>query len=868
MLLERDAFLRELNVALADAASGQGCAVLVSGEAGIGKTTLLEHFAASVHTADGRTRVLWGACDALFTPRPLGPLLDMARQAPGTLRELRQTNIDRERLFVAVLDELSRALPRTVAIFEDVHWADEATLDLLKFLVRRIGRTNSVIVLSFRDDEVDAAHPLRRLLGDLPARTARRLTLPPLSESAVARLAAAAGRRLKDLHGVTGGNPFYVTEVLATEGGGIPASVRDAVLARTATLTPSTIALLDVVSVVPGRTERWLLERVLDESGAAVQECVRTGVLRVSREDVAFRHELARRAWEESLEPRHAADLHGRVLRALESYEGGTAMLSRLVHHADHAGDLRTVITLAPSAAREAAALGAHREAAAHYASALRYVDSTMPAERAALLDAWSYEVHLSGRNADALRAREEALALWRRIGDRCREGDDLRVLSRLAWFDGRRDDAAAYAADSIRVLEPLGPSHELAMAYSNRAQLHILAEERLLAPAWGDRAVEMAEQLDDPEALVHALTNSACLEPGSARQSQVRAARLAQEHGLHEHAMRAFTWLISDAIAESEYALAERYLPEAVAYAEDRDMDGFALYLRGWRARMRTEQGRLDEAQSEALDVLRRDDNAPVVRLPALIALATVYTRRGDPKASATLDEALTLALATGELQRIAPVANARAEAAWLRGDHDAVRTDVMLAYPLALDAGSRWDIGRLASWLNRADALGDVPAELPEPFALEIAGQWQEAARAWEQLGCPYEQALALAEGDESAQRDALDMLDRMGAAPAATLIRGEMLRRGVRAVPRGPRRSTQKNPAGLTNREMEVLSLLGEGLTNGEIGRRLFLSTRTVDHHVSSMLRKLGASSRARAAIIARDIMKVDASGAART
>src|SRR5690606_3361456 len=253
--------------------------------------------------------------------------------------------------------------------------------------------------------------------------------------------------------------------------------------------------------------------------------------------------------------------------------------------------DAATVLRLAPPAAREAAALGAHREAAAHFESALRYATDAGPAERAALLDAWSYEVHLSGRIAEAVHAREEALALWRQTGDRLREGDALRWLSRLAWFEGRREDAATCAAEAIRMLEPLGPGHELAMAYSTRAQLHILAEERQLSAEWSDRAVAMAEALNDPDALVHALTNAACLEPGSARESQARAVRLAQEHGLHEHALRACTWLISDAITEQDYPLAGGFLADAIEYAEARDIDAFSYYLRGWRARMYLEQ-------------------------------------------------------------------------------------------------------------------------------------------------------------------------------------------------------------------------------------------------------------------------------------
>jgi DNA-binding CsgD family transcriptional regulator/tetratricopeptide (TPR) repeat protein len=798
----------------------------------------------------------------------LGPLLDMARQAQGAMRELTRNGVDRERLFLGVLDELSRVSPSTLAVFEDLHWADEATLDLLKFLVRRIGTTHGLLVLTFRDDEVDAAHPLRRLLGDLPAGSTRRLKLPPLSESAVARLATAAGRRAGDLHSVTGGNPFYVTEVLATDGGGVPPSVRDAVLARAARLAPAAGAVLDVVSVVPGRTERWLLDSLHGEPARGVQEGVRAGILRATREAVAFRHELARRAWEDSHEPGYAAELHAQVLRALKTYDGSATMLPRLVHHADRAGDAATVLRLAPVAARDAAALGAHREAAAHYGSALQHADGSAPADRAALLDAWSYEVHLSGRIADAVRAREEALELWRRVGDRRRQGDALRSLSRLAWLEGRREAAAACAAEAIRMLEPLGPSHELAMAYSTRAQLHILAEERQLAPEWGDRAVSMAETLDDSEALIHALTNAACLDPGGSREQQVRAVRLAQQHGLHEHAMRAFTWLVSDAIIEQDYTLAAAYVAEAIEYAEARDMDAFAFYLRGWRSRMRAEQGQLKEAEADAADVVRHEDTSTVVRLPALTALGAVRTRLGDPAAQEILDEALELALATGELQRIAPVANARAEAAWLRGDMEGVRAEATRAYMLALHAQSPWDVGRLAAWLRRAGALDKPPADPPGPFAAELAGRWREAANAWHRLGCPYERALALAEGDEAAQRAALAILDELGARPAAAMVRNRLLRSGARGVPvvrRGPSRSTRANPAGLTNRQMDVLALLAEGHSNREIGRRLFLSTRTVDHHVSALLRKLNAGSRARAARLARD-MALDPTSAA--
>ena len=857
MFLERDSFLEGLNDARMNAAAGRGGVVLVSGEAGIGKTTLVEQFARRLEGCDDASQVLWGACDALFTPRPLGPLLDMSRRAQGPLRGIAEANGDRERLFSALLAELDRPVPQTIAVFEDVHWADEATLDLLKYVGRRIQQTSGLIVLTFRDDEVDANHPLRRVLGELTGEAVHRLELRPLSEAAVSRLARSAGREVRDLYELTGGNPFYVTEVLADEGTRIPASVRDAVLGRGARLGPAARAALDVISVVPTQTERWLLETLLGESVGAVEEGVRAGILRATRGAIGFRHELGRRAWEDSLEPARAAALHARVLRTLLDGDRERSSLPRLVHHATRSDDATATLRFAPAAAREAAALGAHREAAAHYEAALSYADAAEPAERAALLDAWSYEVHLGGRMTEAVQARQEALELWRRVGDRLREGDALRWLSRLTWFEGRREEAAACAAEAIRVLEPLGSSHELAMAYSTRAQLQILVEERGRAAEWGERAVAMAEALDDPEALVHALTNSACLEPGGARERQVRAVRLAQQHGFHEHALRAYTWLICDTIQERDYATASLFLEEALAYAGERDIDTFIYYLRGWRARMRAEQGRLAEAEADAADVLRREDASTVLRLPSLTALATVRVRRGDPGAKETLDEALALALSTEEFERIVPVADARAEAAWLGGDSERVRTEVMRAYPAAMRAERLWEVGRLASWLRRADVLHEEPPELPGPYAAEMVGRWREAAEGWERLGCPYERALALAEGDEKAQISALDILADIGALPAASRVRRRLRRRGVRGLARGPRRSTRENPAGLTNRQLEVLALLTEGLTNREIATRLFLSTRTVDHHVSAILRKLNADTRTKAAIVAREL-----------
>lgn len=266
-LLEREQYLSGLTLWLEAAVGGSGCIALVSGEAGIGKTSLLQEFSQRQRSA----RVLWGACDALFTPRPLAPLHDIARQTKGALLAALDSGATRDKIFGAALNELERGAASLV-VFEDVHWADEATLDLLKFLGRRIQRTRTMLALTYRDDEVNARHPLRFVIGDFPRTSAHRVPLPPLSQPAAAQLARQAGRPLKDLYGITGGNPLFVTEALAGAADSVPVTVRDAVLTRAMRLSAVARDIAELVSVIPGRTEVWLLERAgcLDEPASRV----------------------------------------------------------------------------------------------------------------------------------------------------------------------------------------------------------------------------------------------------------------------------------------------------------------------------------------------------------------------------------------------------------------------------------------------------------------------------------------------------------------------------------------------------------------------------------------------------------------------
>ncbi len=766
-LVERDEFLDTLERLLVAAVAGSGTTVVVSGEAGIGKTSLVEEFARSQR----HVRLLWGWCEALFTPRALGPLYDIAAQLGGPLEEALRNASSRETIFAALLEELGPGRPPAVLVLEDVHWADEATLDLLKFLGRRAPRLPLLVLVTSRDDEIGGRHPVRSILADLPRGAMRRLELQPLTEEGVAALARRAGRSGSGLHAATGGNPFYISEVLAASQPGIPATVRDAVLSRAARASAAAREACEVVSVVPGKTEPWLLDALLGRDAPGLEECLAARMLTSDPLGVSFRHELARRAVEESLAPSRRRALHVRVLAALEGAPAPVAP-ARLVHHAEAAGDSAAVLRLVPLAAAQASALGAHREAAAHYEAALRLAHELTPERRAELLEGRSYEEYLIDRVPRAMAAREEALGIWRRLGDRRREGAALRWVSRLHWTNGGRREAERHAAEAVAVLEPLGPTPELAIAYSNLAQLHMLAFERAGAETWGTRAIALAEQLGNREILIHALTNVGTadlgllsIEPAGGRLEQALA--LAQEAGYQEHIARCYACLVPSYVSAWKHERAERWLREGLAYTEARDLDFWATYLRSWRAQLRLDQGRWREAEREADELLGQTGISPVSRINALTVLGHIRARRGDPGVSPLLDEARSLAERTEELQRLGPVAVARAEASWLEGDLERTAAEARSTYRMSLEKDGEWLRGSLAVWMHRAGALTVAPANIPRQCALEIEGDASAAAEEWARLGCPFERAVVLATcRAPSAAEEARREFERLGA------------------------------------------------------------------------------------------------------
>jgi DNA-binding CsgD family transcriptional regulator len=852
-LLERSRQFAALGESLTTVlSSSRGRLVLVGGEAGVGKTALVSRFC---EEHDRSARILWSACDALFTPRPLGPLLDVAQVTGGELEELVQSGARPHEVSAALMGELRTRAP-TILVIEDLHWADEATLDVVKLLARRIEGVQVLILASYRDEELDRAHPLRIVLGEFASGQAvERLKLEPLSPAAVATLAEPHGVDPEELYRKTEGNPFFLTEVLAAGEGEIPDTVRDAVLAHAARLSLGAGMLLEAAAVVPPPVELSLLETLAADAFDRLEECLSSGMLTASPAGVAFRHELARLAVEESLAPNRKVALHRKALAALADPPSGAPELARLAHHAEAAGDAEAVLEFAPAAAAQAASLGAHREAAAQYARALRFADGQPLEARAELLKRRAFECYLTDQANEAVEAQKAAIEYYRRLGDRRSEGDTLRGLSDALWVRGRIAEAGQAGREAVALLEQLPPGRELAMAYSTVLRLCTLAEDDEAALVGGTRAIELAERLDDTEVLSHAQISIGALEflagrPGG-REKLERSLEFAQQAELHEDVAHAYQLLAWGALRHRSYPLVHRYIEAGLEQCSEHGFDLMRLYLLVYRARAELDQGRWSEAVDSAALVLHERGISTVPRIFAFVVLGLVRARRGDREAWPPLDDALALAEPTGELFRIAPVAAARAEAAWLEGEQEAVAEATEAALDLAVQRQASWLIGELACWRWRAGIREEIPPGAAEPYALQMRGEWARAATLWAEIGCPYEAALALADADDDdALRSALAEFQRLGARPAEAIVARRLRKRGARALPRGPRPATRQNPANLTARELEVLTLLAQGLRNAEIADRLFLARKTVDSHVSAILRKLKVPTRGQA------------------
>jgi DNA-binding CsgD family transcriptional regulator/tetratricopeptide (TPR) repeat protein len=657
------------------------------------------------------------------------------------------------------------------------------------------------------------------------------------------------------LHRATGGNPFFVSEVLAAGEQDVPATVRDAVLARFAKLSQHGQAVVRAAALLRTPCERDVLLEVARQDEEALDECVARGLLEPDRSGVRFRHELAQRAVEAGVSRGQRVELHARALAALRDRQ--IVDTDRLAAHAAGAGDAEAVLELAPAAGDRAAELGAHRSAVQHYAAALRFAARLEEASRARLLERHAHEALLADDGRAALASQRRALAAWRRLGDAQAEGDCLRDLAFMLWLDGDSVAAVESAERAVELLETAAPaSVELARAYARLAQCYANSEvSASAAEEQARRALALAERVGEEAVAVDALTTIGIVEVYAERETgwrtleqalgRARAAKHDWELG------RILVNLVEAGRDLRRYRIADRYRDEALAHVGARGVERVFLQRRllSDLAELDLERGRWEDAERLASSILREPQTAAVVRARALTTIGRLRARRGDGDPWRTLDEAVALGVSDS-----LPLAAARAEAAWLAGDLAGARREAedALVGAAELDVAVPWWRGELGFWAWKAGSNHDLPPDTPKPYALHVACRHREAAARWRSIGCPYQEALALSDGGgESDLRSALATFQSLGARPMAQEVARGLRVRGARRIPRGPRPATARNPAGLTRRELDVLALIAAGLSNGDIAERLVVSKKTVDNHVSAVYRKLGVRTRVRAA-----------------
>jgi DNA-binding CsgD family transcriptional regulator/tetratricopeptide (TPR) repeat protein len=898
-LLERDTALDELHQALSRTRNGQGQTVLLAGAPGIGKSSLVEGFVQCVRAATlsqgpqgmaAKTgqglQVLWGGCEALSTPRPLGPLYDMAAQSPAALAQALQDTPQAAAILDALQSLLLQSHQPTLLVFEDLHWADHATLDVVQLLGRRVARLPALLVLTYRDEPGHNGSNLQRCLAALPPASTSRIVLQPLSPAAVATLAAHDQRTPEHLFELTQGNPFYLSEVLAFPNVLVPTSVHEAVLTHVHALPEMARRVCELVSVVPGTAAFAasvdLLGHLFSKGKAlqradALDACIHAGVLLQDDTGLRFRHELARLAVEETLLPQRKRALHAAVLELL--LQQPHMSNARLVHHAAQAGLADMVLALAPKAAQDATRHGAHSEALAHFAAALPYLAQALPALQAHILEGWATAAcATTGPDAQAVQAMERAIALWRAECNTQRLAGALQQLADMfhaLWQIPAALRCVEEAIDLLKTsrLHVRAASAVLVEAYNQRAHFYMEASQTEQALTWGDRAMALARQLHPGvsaagEAHALAITGAALLRAGVDEGATRLRTSLAQQTDASplKPQITAYLHLAESSLRHYQLASAEAVCAEALARFRD---SGYTQhYFLGLQAHLALVRGRYAEAMARADVVLSRlHGPLTVMQWPLLLAAGLARSRSGTPGGLDLLQQCYAMSLGFSP-HYLLPAGVALAEAQLLHGDLPAAQATLLQCWQQRGFENSPWLIGavrtgayRLGVALPNADQVAD--AAVAKPFALELAGDHANAAAYWAAAGAPYEQAYNLmhctgggsangangvnGESSVEAVQQAISVWASIGAHPAESRARAEARQRGLRGIRRGPYSAARSNPMGLSARELQILHLLSEGHSNAHIAQQLTRSERTIEHHVSRMLAKVGAPHR---------------------
>jgi DNA-binding CsgD family transcriptional regulator len=858
-LLERDAVLAQLGTFARRVSRGDsGHVVLLRGEAGVGKTAVLARFAGGLGP---RLRVLRGWCDPVAAPRPLGPLIDaLANLSDATAAGLAAAVDagDTAALYQKLLTVLGDG-GRWVWVIEDAHWADSATLDLVRFVARRVDSLPLLLLVSYRDEEVGPAHPLALTLGDVATCAAvSRIRLEPLSEQSVGVLAAGSGLNAERLHHLTGGNPFFVTEILADglnmpTSDALPRSISEAVCGRLGRLSQSARLTAHAVAVCGPRADVALVDKVWPDAKTALEECLGSGVLVADGDKVGFRHELARRATLAQIPGYDRVSLHKSALTILAEPPVDPDTLAALAFHAEEAGDTDAAVRYGIEAAHRAASLRANREAAGLFRLVLRHAENTPPEQKVAWLEQHAFTSYLSGQVETAVASWREAIPMRHAMGDRMGEGEGWRWLSLMLLALEGTSAAADAGRASLRLLETMGPSPQLAWSLVNLAQISALSYDPSMSE-YVARAIALGTELGDDAVVLQARSYAglATVFRTDTGWDEVDAAwrEAMNNHVMPEHAAFIGMVICWTAASHKDLDRAQRCIDQTGEWCAAHDLGNFTTGVTSAEALTKLHRGDWAQAAACADHVLTHPELSPQHRILPLLTIALIRARHGQQDVSELLDRSAAGA-GPDDVFLMSLVRAARAEAAWLAGDDDAARTEA--AAGLAATPANRinpWLVGHLRRWVHLAGGPIETTGGDPiTPYELEINGNWQAAVDAWNDRGCSYDAALAQLGGDIDAVQAALGTFQQLGAKAAARRARDRLAALRGR-TPSSRRADTSSDPHGLTQRQRQVLDLIVDGRSDPEIAAALHISPKTVGHHVAAILAKLGVENRTHA------------------
>ena len=841
-LLERQPELALLGEALISASSGTGTGIAVCGESGAGKSALVR---SALAAADG-LRVLRGQCEPLRTPRPLGPFRDLGLPVLDDLigSEARLTDMG-EHVYAALAAE------PTVLVVEDLHWVDEASAEVLRFFARRVEAAPLALVVTYRDDEIGPRHPARALLGDFAVLDGlRTVALPALSVDGVAAAVAGTDLDAARVHALTGGNAFFVTQVVREPDRPLPSSVRDAVLARVADVEVGDLEVLQLIACAPDRLDDRVLPLV-DVDLPALRRLDRTALLARDEHGLVFRHELARLAVESTIPPGGAIGLHLRLLDALERLDIGDPAV--LTHHAVAARDSQRATTYAQAAAAEATSTGSNAEAAAFLEIALSHLTrSATPEQRAVLLLQLSQQYYLTSRISEAISSARASIPLADTAGKPSLIADAYSAMAVLEYHSARRRHVEEHIGRALAIADTAGDLPTQARIQANASFLAMIGSDLETAVAGAERTVTLAtdagleEYVTAGRMIVEMV--QALIGDQDARSRVLDLAGVARDRGWDELASRGFDVIAFADVEQGNLRGLQRVVDTGLAHAAARDLPIARLWMVSARGTLHLLLGRWNAAIEDAESVLTE------ALLPGCLhndlVVASIRMRRGEGDATVHLENTWATAHGLNEPMRLLPALALLAEAMWLTGRADTRVTEfaVPRLAELCSSPETRWPGGNLAVWLRRLGLEFKPLTDVPEPFRASLEDRHADAAEWWRRAGNPYSEALAWADSpDEENRSRAVVLLDRLGAIAVADKLRLAMRQEGMAQVPQRPQASTRANPSGLTNRQLDVARLVARGFSNADIAARLFISLKTTEVHVSAILAKLGVPNR---------------------